>query len=68
MPLKVIVFSEKLSFSWKDDKLIINKEFIKQGYSLKIENYYTINSLDNNSVDMPIIKLDKEENYLPNLK
>ena len=75
LPLRVIVFSDKLSFTWKRDRLIIDKEYLKQGHSLKInfkilnfngnyeflENNYSINSLDDNSVDMPIIKLDKEE-------
>ena len=36
LPLKVIVFSDKLSFVWNKDRLVINKEFIKKGHSLKI--------------------------------
>ena len=75
LPLKIIVYSDKFSFYWKNNRLIINKEFIKQGHSLKInfkildfngnyeflENCYTLNSLENNSVDIPCVKLDKDE-------
>ena len=75
LPLSVIVFSDKLNFYWLKDRLVINKEFIKQGHSLKInfrilnfegnyeifENNYTLISLDNNNFEAPIIKYDKEE-------
>ena len=75
LPLRVIIFSDKLNFYWKNERLIIDKKFTKQGHSLKIylkildfngnyeflENNYSLYSLDNNNVDLPIIKLDKEE-------
>ena len=81
-PLKVVVYSDKLNFFWKNDRLVINKEFIKQGHSLKInfkildfngsyeflENSYTINSLDNNSVDIPIIKMDENKKNFAKFK
>ena len=82
LPLKIIIFSDKFSLSWKKDRLIINKNFIKQGHSLKInfkilnfdgnyeflENNYTLNSLENNSVDLPSIKLDKDEKSFAKFK
>ena len=75
LPLKVIVFSDKLNFYWNKDKLVIDKEYIKQGHSFKInfrimnfegnyeifEKNYTLNSLDNNSIEAAIIKFDTEE-------
>ena len=82
LPLRVVVFSKELQFSWKNNKLIINKEFIKRGHPLKInfkiidfkgnydflENNYTLNSLENNGVDLPKVSFSKEGKSNANFK